>query len=84
MTVQKCCIIDALDLIIANNLLYKAIKINYHLLNSIWNDEFISCRIIIHIINYNYKHYKHLSYIAVFGKNNYKNYFYTIIVDIKI
>lgn len=83
VTVQIYCIINTLHWLIANNLLYKAIEINYCLFD-IWDDEFISLSITNNVANYNPKHYKRLGYVANLCEDNYKNDFYTAITDTKI
>lgn len=68
---------------IAYNFLYKDIEINYQLLN-IWINKFISFYITNNIVNYNFNHYKCLSYIANICENNHKYNFYAAIADTKI
>lgn len=67
----------------ANNALYKDIKINYHLLD-IKKDKFIYFGIIDCMIYCNCNHYKYADYTADFFNNNYENDFDTIIADINI
>lgn len=67
----------------ANNSLYKNIKINYCLLNT-WDDEFITFGITNNIANYNFNHNKCLGYTANFCKNNHKNNLYVAIVEKRI
>ena len=68
---------------IANNALYKDIKINHWLLDK-WDDEFIPSGIINNIVNCNFNYYKHWGYTDNICEDNYENDFHAAKMDIEI
>lgn len=80
VSIQKYHIISILNWLVANNLLYKNIEINYHLLNT-WENKFISFGITENMIYCNFNYYKRVSYVVDLCDSNNENNLDVAIAD---
>lgn len=72
MSIRKHCVIGALNWLMANNPLYKNIRINHRLLDT-WEDQFIPSGITDNMVQCDPDHYKRVSYAIDLCDGNYEN-----------
>lgn len=83
MSIRKHCIIGVLYWLIANNLLYKNIKINHCLLKT-WKGDFIYSGIMDRMVSYNSDQHKRKKYATDLCDNKFENNLNTAIANIDI
>lgn len=72
VSIQKNCIIEALQQLVVNNLLYENIQINYYLLKT-QKAKYSYSSIIANIVGYNSNQYKYEDYTIDLNDSNFEN-----------
>ncbi len=74
MSIWQYCVIEALQWLVANNLLYENIQFNHHLLET-WEDKFIPFGIMDNIVHYNINQHECEGYATDLNDGNCENDF---------